>query len=48
MIDRKLFLPRRVRLRLWRDRHIDRFAGWLLKHGHERLALWVWKATGLW
>lgn len=47
MIDRKL-LPRRVRLRLWRDHRLDDLALWLLNHSHQRLAIWVWKAAGLW
>lgn len=41
-------LPRRVRMRLWRDRQIDRVACWLIDHKRVRLAELLWQATGLW
>ena len=41
-------LPRRVRGRLWLDMWIDDVATWLCDHGHERLCVALWRATGLW
>jgi hypothetical protein len=41
-------LPRRVRLRLWRDRRIDASADWLIRRRYERLAILLWRAFRLW
>lgn len=40
-------LPRRARLRLRFERTIDRIAGWLCDHRHDRLALLLWRAFRL-
>lgn len=48
MIDLADLLPRRVRLRLWWERRIDRVAFWLLVHRRDRLAVLLWKAFRLW
>lgn len=41
-------LPRRVRLRLWRDRQVDRLAFRLVERRHFRSAITLWRAFGGW
>jgi hypothetical protein len=41
-------LPRRTRARLWLTKGIDRAAGWLIDHGHDRLAILFWRVFRLW
>ena len=41
-------LPRRVRLRLWMQHHIDGAAIWLVKRDRFQSAKWLWKLTGGW
>ncbi len=47
-LDLRGLLSRRVRLRLWRDRHIDAAADWLIRRRRYRCAMLLWKAFGLW
>ena len=41
-------LPRRVRLRLWIQHHIDGAGIWLVERGRYRVAIGLWKLTGGW
>lgn len=41
-------LPRKVRLRLWFARQVDRAGGWLVEHGRFGLAKALWLACGGW
>jgi hypothetical protein len=41
-------LPRHVRLRLWWHRQVDRAGCWLVDHGHDRLAVALWRALRMW
>lgn len=40
-------LPPRTRLRLAVVRRIDRAGAWLCGHRCTRLALWIWRASGM-
>jgi hypothetical protein len=41
-------LPRRVRLRLWRARQVDRAAIWLADRKRYGAAQLLWRACGTW
>jgi hypothetical protein len=41
-------LPRRTRLRLWRDRRVDTITAWLCAHHGCRAAVALWRAFGMW
>jgi len=41
-------LPRKVRLRLWRDRQIDHLACLLVEHDETEAAILLWRAFGMW
>jgi hypothetical protein len=41
-------LPWRTRLRLWRERVINRAGIWLCDHGHDRAAVALWRACRMW
>jgi hypothetical protein len=41
-------LPRRTRLRLWRQRRIDGIACWLAEHVSPGVAIVLWRACGMW
>lgn len=40
-------LPARTRLRLGVHRRIDRVGAWLCGHRLGRLAVWIWRASGM-
>ena len=41
-------LPRRVRFRLWREHRINGLGIWLVNHGHEDMAVLLWRACRMW
>jgi hypothetical protein len=41
-------LPRRVRLRLWRERQVDAIGAWLCGHHAGWAAIALWQAFGMW
>ena len=41
-------LPRRTRLRLWRDHRVNTVAAWLCAHHGDRAAVALWRAFGMW
>jgi hypothetical protein len=40
--------PRPAHLRFRLVRHVDHTAIWLTNHGHDRAAVWLWRAFRLW
>jgi hypothetical protein len=47
-VSRHPALRRRTRLRLAVTRRIDKTCGWLCEHGHDTVAVLIWRACGLW
>ena len=41
-------LPRRARIRLACKRHVDKAGIRLVRHGHYRAAVRLWRAFGMW
>lgn len=41
-------LPRRTRLRLWRDHQANTIGAWLCAHHACGLAILLWRALGMW
>ena len=41
-------LPRRVRLRLWRDRQANTAGSWLCGHHAGWAAVMLWRSLGMW
>jgi hypothetical protein len=41
-------LPRHIRLRLWAARRVDSAAICLVEAGHDRAAVLLWRASGMW
>lgn len=47
-VRRHPVLRRRVRLRLAATRRINTTCCWLVEHGRDGAAVWLWRACGLW
>lgn len=47
-VSRRLPLPWRTRLRIRVHHRVDSIADWLIGHGHESAAAWLWRACRMW
>lgn len=47
-VSRRLPLSWCTRLRIRVHHRVDAVAIWLLDHGLERVAVWLWRACGMW
>ena len=47
-VRRHPVLPRKTRLRLAVTRRVNITCCWLVDHGCERAAVWIWRSCGMW